>query len=1359
MSDDYSLRESLRGLLLIKKMRYLLLTLLLFFCGFSASGQTKPNDFTEVTTVDTSSFELYSQKGDNPRRASLWTIKKFMDQTMSLSGDTLTLTNSNGDVSIDLSAYRDSLYISGDTLYYGGGQFVDLDPYDQSISIDTSTSILSLANGGTADLSFLKEQAVKSLGDLPVADVRDSTNVIMYYDSIGATWVPAHLRLKNGVLSYGQDGGGLDYIEFKPYIPNGENLGSGQAVYKDRSFDNTNGEFDLQFKGIRSGAGIVITSDATDIIISASSIDTASAGNQLVDTLDLVSNNLRISLSSDSIPASSVDLSSLEEVVDGTTLTGAGTSGSPFKNNWTIPYSNTTIGPSYRGFLQRGGSNTTNLPVNQDDGTFYYMACVDNCTQLRIAPGTGETIEDATDTLTLSVGQAYIFQYDNDDNDWAIIASHQVYTNMSSPTIDSDGANKGYVDDHMLAATITDIPTTVNEGTVLFGESGEQWIVTGSSASGFTSDDTFQRTLVGGTKYVIQQGDLILPSNYVTTGTVDSATQVQNTTRLLAAFNAAIALDRTLIIPNDVIQTRSQGTNHFFNITQNATNGNRRLRIKGSGVKSEIEVTSLESSNTSMNIFNFGKDMELDIKDLIISGPDTLFAPKRTGTYSISAGSDTLTYVSGQNFATITVNSIDDAVVGRYITLAGAGPSGDTLRLYVSSKISDTQVILSDTASTTVSGAGGSWYGRWDQKLQQNLVFNHTGNTYEQMGSGKSITLYAGQKNITATGFTWPTDIENGFLYVYDTTTQNRIALRIMRRVSDTEAIINTEFNEEFDYKYVANTSNTYYQTNSNISFDNVILRGSFRGGMSYADGAQNVKIKDSKISIFGTAIGTEPDFGTIPMVDCRVVLDNLTVDGAGIQYNGDGNIHPMDGNERVFYFGNGTGLDIRGGYIDGNYRTAISIFGGGDNNLDRGLYRPIVIDGVVFGPRLKRSIQTGAYQKHFLSNMVLRGAFHYRGQHAVLDKVDVDINLNDPTTSNIYTAETNRPIRIEPSSNDYTLTWTNSNLRINGAHQGFIVMDDLNGSPDEPENRFVMFDNVNIYYNHESTPTTNSSEHLIQLGDAVNYYFNNVNIFARTLNNLTDGFILFREARKVFWEDSRVYYRNGDNDATRYFRFDDDGTQNILNEISFDNVTLKGWDGTSYVDDGNFGEFYRMDDSTRVSLSNVNRNAVNINATSDITNKDILKDEVQFNNEGVIVATNYGNGSLEASDLSKTESNYAAVFAIDSTIVEKEIDEFSQVKEFVTPTYVDSVSITPEARKLYTVNASIRSVLITMDESNLEAGDWFYIHALNVTDPTMIIEIQGNDSEDVWNTVTTTTKMSINGLKKIFWDGTRYRL
>lgn len=82
-----------------------LLVAIFAITSFSLSAQwVRPNQFTELTTVTDSTFEVYSQRFGLPRKASLTTIKKFMDQSLVISGDSVCITKATGTTCVKLPA-------------------------------------------------------------------------------------------------------------------------------------------------------------------------------------------------------------------------------------------------------------------------------------------------------------------------------------------------------------------------------------------------------------------------------------------------------------------------------------------------------------------------------------------------------------------------------------------------------------------------------------------------------------------------------------------------------------------------------------------------------------------------------------------------------------------------------------------------------------------------------------------------------------------------------------------------------------------------------------------------------------------------------------------------------------------------------------------------------------------------------------------------------------------------------------------------------------------------------------------------------------------------------------------------------
>ena len=80
------------------------------FASLQAAAQwVRPNSFPELTTVTDSTFEVYSQRFGLTRKASLTTIKKFMDQSLAIVGDSVCITKATGTTCVKLPAQAFSM--------------------------------------------------------------------------------------------------------------------------------------------------------------------------------------------------------------------------------------------------------------------------------------------------------------------------------------------------------------------------------------------------------------------------------------------------------------------------------------------------------------------------------------------------------------------------------------------------------------------------------------------------------------------------------------------------------------------------------------------------------------------------------------------------------------------------------------------------------------------------------------------------------------------------------------------------------------------------------------------------------------------------------------------------------------------------------------------------------------------------------------------------------------------------------------------------------------------------------------------------------------------------------------------------
>ena len=82
-------------------MKRIAFALIASILAVSCSGQwVRPNTFTEETSPTSSNFEVYSQKNGLPRRASLANLKRFFDQDIYISGDSVCITRDIGDTCV-----------------------------------------------------------------------------------------------------------------------------------------------------------------------------------------------------------------------------------------------------------------------------------------------------------------------------------------------------------------------------------------------------------------------------------------------------------------------------------------------------------------------------------------------------------------------------------------------------------------------------------------------------------------------------------------------------------------------------------------------------------------------------------------------------------------------------------------------------------------------------------------------------------------------------------------------------------------------------------------------------------------------------------------------------------------------------------------------------------------------------------------------------------------------------------------------------------------------------------------------------------------------------------------------------------
>jgi hypothetical protein len=239
-----------------------ILTACLAIISVSVNAQwVRPNQFTELTTVTDSTFEVYSQRFGLPRKASLTTIKKFMDQSLSISGDSVCITKATGTVCVKLPAQAfvqtsqswarslvgDSYSIPADTITKYDYLFVqyetNITPAGSTITFPTPTAS---TNGKIIDvLVYLDPSATIQNATFSGAFATISGKTYAYPNSISA--IAGHYRF---VSTAAISGGGYKWqLISSPASPtaaaasskrvNSRVINSQSVVFTDTTFQNT----------------------------------------------------------------------------------------------------------------------------------------------------------------------------------------------------------------------------------------------------------------------------------------------------------------------------------------------------------------------------------------------------------------------------------------------------------------------------------------------------------------------------------------------------------------------------------------------------------------------------------------------------------------------------------------------------------------------------------------------------------------------------------------------------------------------------------------------------------------------------------------------------------------------------------------------------------------------------------------------------------------------------------------------------------------------------------------------------------------------------------------------------------------
>lgn len=85
-------------------MKKIFLAALILVASQLQGQWVRPNQFDTLLSVNDNNFEVYSQRYGLPRRASLTTIKRFMDQNISIVNDSVCITRAAGTLCVKLPA-------------------------------------------------------------------------------------------------------------------------------------------------------------------------------------------------------------------------------------------------------------------------------------------------------------------------------------------------------------------------------------------------------------------------------------------------------------------------------------------------------------------------------------------------------------------------------------------------------------------------------------------------------------------------------------------------------------------------------------------------------------------------------------------------------------------------------------------------------------------------------------------------------------------------------------------------------------------------------------------------------------------------------------------------------------------------------------------------------------------------------------------------------------------------------------------------------------------------------------------------------------------------------------------------------
>lgn len=160
-------------------MKRIIFIVLFLFSWVLSFEQTRPNTFTEETSPTNANFEVYSQKNNLPRRASLNNLKAFFDQYIYTKTDSICISRQAGDTCVYfVPTDIDSIGMSNDTiiLYGGGDEIADLPVSRIEAIIEIGSGNITNGSVSTVDLADGSVNSAKIAdGSVTTGDILDGT--------------------------------------------------------------------------------------------------------------------------------------------------------------------------------------------------------------------------------------------------------------------------------------------------------------------------------------------------------------------------------------------------------------------------------------------------------------------------------------------------------------------------------------------------------------------------------------------------------------------------------------------------------------------------------------------------------------------------------------------------------------------------------------------------------------------------------------------------------------------------------------------------------------------------------------------------------------------------------------------------------------------------------------------------------------------------------------------------------------------------------------------------------------------------------------------------------------------------------